>query len=109
MGVAKDDNVLLMNLSPPSAQQMLRQVASDSARVFFTDHAEQRMRERRINRTQVLRCLRHGRLTEDPARDVHGKWVMRVEVFSAGDVVTAVAALDNDGDGNLVVVITAYH
>lgn len=103
-----EENVLKMDLSPVSARRVLTELAADSSRVFFTAHAEERMRERIITRTQVLRCLRHGSITEGPARDPHGKWVVRMEVLSAGDVLRVVAALDNDGDGNLVLVITTY-
>ncbi|HEX6929696.1 MAG TPA: DUF4258 domain-containing protein [Gammaproteobacteria bacterium] len=103
-----EENALQMDLSPPMAEKVIRKVARDSGRVFFTMHAETRMRERGINRTQVLRCLRLGRVVEGPARDTHGKWIATLEVLSAGDVVTVVAALDNDDTGNLVVVITVY-
>lgn len=103
-----DENVLQMDLTPPTARQLLAQLAADSGCVFFTSHAEERMQERGITRAQVLRCLRHGNIIEGPARDVHGKWVVTVEVLSAGEVVSVVAALDNDGNGNLVLVITTY-
>lgn len=101
-------NVLVMNLNVATAQQVLREVAEDSARVFFTDHAEERMQTRCITRVQVLRCLRHGRIVEGPVRDVRGNWALKVEVLSAGDVLTVAAALDHDEHGNLVVVITTY-
>ena len=101
-------NVLVMNLDSSRAQQILREIAEDSGRVFFTNHAEQRMLARHITRTQVLRCLKHGKLVEGPARDPHGKWLLTTEVLSAGDVVKVVAALDSDSSGNLVLVITTY-
>lgn len=103
-----EENVVKMDLSPAGARQLLAQLATDSSRVFFTDHAEDRMHERAITRAQVLRCLRHGTIVEGPARDTHGKWVMNMEVMSAGDVLRVVTALDNDGNGNLVLVITTY-
>ncbi len=103
-----DGNVLQMDLSPTTAKRLLSELARDSKRVFFTNHAEERMQQRGISRLQVLRCLQHGNLIEGPARDVHGKWVVTVEVLSAGDVVTVVAALDHDDAGNFVLVITTY-
>lgn len=103
------ENVLLLNLSAPKAKEILCEVAADSSRVFFTVHAERQMRVRGISRTQVLRCLRHGHITEGPARDVHRKWTFTIEVFSAGEALVVAAALDNDGSGNHAIVITAYH
>lgn len=66
------------------------------------------MRQRMISRTQVIQCLAKGSITEGPARGTKGNWEMRVEVYSAGQPVTVVAALDNDEIGNQIIVITAF-
>lgn len=78
--------VVPIGLSPVRARDLLRESAKDSARVFFTQHAEVRMRERGITRTQVLRCLAHGRVVEGPSRDVKGNWIMKLEVVSAANL-----------------------
>jgi hypothetical protein len=100
--------VVPIGLSPVRATQLLRQTAKASARVFFTRHVEVRMRERGITRTQVLRCLSHGRVVEGPSRDVKGNWIMKLEVLSAGELIAIVAALDRDEAGNMIIVITVY-
>lgn len=102
------ENVVTMDLSRPRAVRLLKEIAVDSARVFITTHAEKRMKERKITRAQVERCLLNGNITEGPARGTQGNWEMRVEVYSAGEPVTVVAALDYDDDGNYIVVITVF-
>lgn len=102
-------NLLQMDLTAITAARVMADIASDSARVFFTRHAEQRMTERRITRTQVLRCLRLGRITEGPYRDISGNWKMTMQVASAGNVITVVAALDWHADtGHYAIVVTSY-
>jgi len=103
------DSVVKMELSVPKAKKVLLEITEDSSRVFFRPHAEKRMKQRNITRPQVIRCLRSGAITEGPARGIEGNWEMRMEVLSAGDPITVVAALDNDEQGNFVVVITAFN
>jgi hypothetical protein len=101
-------NVVPIGLSPIRARQLVREIAKDSGRVVFTHHAEVKMRKRHITRTQVLRCLAHGGVSEGPAPDVKGNWTMTLEVLSAGELVTVVVALARDKAGDMIVVITAY-
>lgn len=103
------DNVLQIDLTPATASQMLAEIADDSSRVMITYHAEERMEERGITRTQVGRCLKHGKFTEGPYKSTKGNWEFTMEVASAGDVVSVVGALDwQETSGNYAVVITAY-
>lgn len=96
------------DLDRPAALRLLRETARDSGRVFVTQHASRRMRERGITLTQVLRCLRKGHIVEGPVRSLKGNWEMAVEVHTAGDVLTVVAALEIDKHGNCIVVVTTY-
>ena len=102
------DNVLRLNLSAESAQRLVRDIAEDSSRVKITTHARQRMRERKITMAQVFCCLKNGRISEPPARDVTGNWKFNICVMSAGDLITAAVALDNKGNGNYAVIITVF-
>ena len=62
------------------------EASKDSSRVFLTAHARARMRQRRISIIQVLRCLRHGKISEGPAPDVmKGGWKCTVEHYTAGE------------------------
>ncbi|MBA2591154.1 MAG: DUF4258 domain-containing protein [Pseudomonadota bacterium] len=104
----KHGKVVPIGLTPERAKRLVREIARDSGRVFFTHHAEVRMRQRHITRTQVMRCLSHGTCIEGPARDIKGNWTIKLEVPSAGVLVAAVAALDRDEAGDLIIVITVY-
>jgi len=92
-------------LSRPRAAAILRAAADDGGKVVFTDHALRRMRQRRILRTQVLRCLGRGRIVEGPAADLHGNWTCRMTGRAEGrGLSVAVAIQPPDG----VIVITAF-
>lgn len=106
--MAKAPNVIDFNITPARAKKLLKEISLNSARVFFTNHAEKRMRERKITRTQVLRCLTHGSIVEGPAPSIKGNMEMRLEVMSAGEIVTVVAALERDDTGNFAVIITVF-
>lgn len=107
-------DVRVLPFGSPVPQSKVREVvahvASNSGNVFFTIHAEERMVQRRISRTQVLRCLMHGDAASNyPKRSEKGNWLIKLQVLSAGDVVSVVAALDRDAStGDFVVVITTY-
>ena len=104
----KNTNVLDFDLSRANAKRIITEIVKESGRVFFTDHAEQRMKQRKITRIQVLRCLQHGSFTEGPYRDIKGNWKFNIDSFSAGENLTVTAALDRDNSGNYIVVITTY-
>lgn len=101
--------IIPLALTKAKALEILKETSKDSARVFFTEHAEEKMVKRRITRTQVLRCLRHGYIAEGPVRSMKGNWELAIQVLSAGDVMRVAAALDYDDGGNFIVIITAYY
>lgn len=96
-------------LSAPKAMQIIREAATDSARVFFTRHAEARMKKRHITRVQVLRCLRNGAITEAPVLGLKGNWECRVERRSAGEHIGVALAVVAETPQRYIVVITVFH
>jgi hypothetical protein len=88
---------------------LLRQ-AVRSGDIEYTTHAEDRMIEREITRTQVKRCLLEGRYEPDKLPEVseHGDWSFRLTYITAGVRVTVVAALDECENGNMSVIVTAF-
>lgn len=96
-------NVLPLNLTPTAATRIVRDIAQDTGRIAFSSHARQRMRKRRINRTQVYDCLRSGRLIEGPYVDIHGWWRCTFEKIAAGDNVRVAVAFNSR---ELLVVVT---
>jgi hypothetical protein len=70
-------------------------LAADSVNVFFTRHAELRMKERHITRLQVLEVLRHGVIRREPEPDLKtGHIQCRMERMLAGRDLAVVLALD---------------
>lgn len=100
--------VVAMDLTPANAKKYISGIAQNSNRIFYTKHANQRMKERKITTFQVECCLRHGKVAENPYRDEHGNWMVKLEVLTAGDSVTVVVAIDRDSKGELILVITSY-
>jgi hypothetical protein len=76
-------------------QQHIRLLVQDSHRVFISDHAAQRMRERQVSDYQVLECLRLGIIQRPPEIDRQTEDVKcRVEYFGTARNVSVIVALD---------------
>lgn len=88
-------------MSRPEALRIIRQAAADSARVFFTLHANARLRRRKITPLQVLECLLKGTITEGPAPSIKGGWECAMERTVAGDWIKVAVVIDDDQ--NLVI------
>lgn len=108
-----DGNVIrLQRLSNHDAERCIKEIASDSSRVFLTRHARDRMAERNITRQQVLECLSRFRIIEDPHRTVKGSWKMTIEAQSMDDFIKVALVIDNDNntgndaEDNFILVIT---
>lgn len=99
-------NIVTLDLTTAAAKRILAEV--ETSRIFFTQHAKDRMRQRGISTTQALRCLRNGSIVEGPARDTGGEWKVTVEVLTAGTPVSVVAAIEEDSSGNHVIVVTVF-
>ena len=66
------------------------------------------MKQRHIDRSQVMEVLTLGRVIEEPAKQAAGDWLFRMFYVTKGDEVTVVVSLNEDEAGNLVTVITVY-
>lgn len=91
-----DNIIMFSDLSEAVAKSKLREIAKDSSKVFLTDHVRKRMKQRKITLPQILCCMEHGQFDEGPYRETNGSWKMKLSVVSAGDVISAVVALDYD-------------
>lgn len=103
-------NVLAFDLTEHHARRLIAEICDEAGdRLIFTDHAMTQMRKRKVTRTQVIRCLRNGHAIEGPSRDIKGNWKLTLEVFSAGETLKVVVALDYKPSlGNYAIVITAF-
>jgi glycerophosphoryl diester phosphodiesterase len=102
------DNVILMKLNDQSALKMIRSLAKDSSNVILTHHAKQRMEKRFISIRQVFDCLHKGTISESPHKTVNGDWKMTLTAKSSGDIVNVATVLTNDGNGNMIIVVTTF-
>ena len=103
----KASNITQIGITRISIKKILRDIVeADDGRVKITAHARKRMRERQIDLLQIYRCLRHGRVTEEPYPTPGGDWKVTMSTSSAGQPVTVVAALKQDNNGNRIIVVT---
>lgn len=83
-----------MPMNDATALKVLREIAQDSARVIFTHHARQRMRQRKVSPVQVLACLQRGTVSEPVALDLHGNWKLTLTHRVAGRDMDVAVAID---------------
>lgn len=94
-----------LRMNDATALKILREIAQDSARVIFTHHAMQRMRQRKVSPVQVLACLQRGIVSEPVALDMHGNWKLTVSHRVAGKDLNVAVAIDVPGRA---IVITVF-
>ena len=83
-----------LRMNDATALRVLREIAEDSARVIFTKHASQRMRQRKVSPVQVIACLQRGIIREPVALDLHGNWKLTVSHRVAGRDLNVAVAID---------------
>jgi hypothetical protein len=55
-----DKKIVSIGLRPERAQERIREIAKDTAKVIVGDHAKDRMEEREISDIEVYRSLQRG-------------------------------------------------
>src|SRR6266705_6169326 len=79
MGQATGSKVVKFRLSAAKAQQRVRELATDTCNLVWTDHIAQRMSERGIDSDAVLRILRTGDVEDEPQEtEKAGDWKLKV-------------------------------
>jgi hypothetical protein len=101
-------NVKPLKPSEQTVKQWLKEAARGERRLLFSPHAEQRMRERKIGRRQVLETLGHGAISEPLHQDVHGDWRCNVSWQHAGLRVTVGAVFKLRENGEWVIIATVF-
>jgi len=101
--------IATMNLTAPAALKQVKTIAENSANVFILPHAKQRQGERGITLAQILECLRKGKITEGPLRDIKtGNWRVKMERFCSGQCVIVVAEIFTNEKHEKLLVVTTY-
>lgn len=100
----------ISQLQPTSKQALewLKEAGSGNRRLVFSDHAEVRMKQRRIGRRQILETMRNGTISEPLHKDVRGDWKCNVSWFYAGVRLTVGVVFKITTSGELVVVATVF-
>ena len=62
------------SLDTRQAERLIAQLAEDSNRVYYTDHAQERMEERDVSMQDIERILKNGFCADQPIRDEKGQW-----------------------------------
>jgi uncharacterized protein DUF4258 len=102
----KNNVIELLRLTNEQAERYVKDIARDSGGVILSRHALMRMDERGITRKQVLGCLSRFRIVEDPCRTPKGNWKLTIEAQSMDDFIRIPICLENQGNGNFIIVIT---
>ncbi|MDH0864581.1 DUF4258 domain-containing protein [Mitsuaria sp. GD03876] len=90
--------------SIPQLERHIRLTAAHSTRIHWTNHAMQRMRQRRVSLDDALECLRKGRIGLPPEEDLQtGHIVCRMQWYGGARDLAVCVGLD-DGDPELIVV-----
>lgn len=108
MGMPKS-NIVPLAMNDQMLSRKIAEVAKDSSRVFVTDHAKKRMRQRGILRTQVDKVLMTGKVVEHAHRNIHGNWQCTLEAIIAGDRIKIPVALEDASNGDSIIVITVMN
>lgn len=100
-------NPIPEELNKRRALKIIQAAAEKSENVFVTTHAEERMKEREINLTQVLRVLRIGTVFDGPTdNQLENNWECGMKGFSAGETIGLRIGIERDKTG--VTVITVF-
>lgn len=87
-------------------QAHIRRMAKDSARVFFTEHAYERMARRSVSDWEVFVCLRQGVIERPPVQDrLKGTLKCTMEHFGSVRNLAVVVALDDEDPDVIVVTV----
>ncbi|HRF12132.1 MAG: hypothetical protein AW09_004094 [Candidatus Accumulibacter phosphatis] len=90
------------------AIEWVKEAGSQKRRLVFTEHAELRMKERRIGRRQVLETLQNGHISEPLHQDIRGDWRCNVSWFYAGVRLTVGVVFKLSDKGEWVVIATVF-
>lgn len=101
--------VLKFKMSNEMLRRKIAKIAADSSRVVITQHAKQRMRQRKVLLRQVLDVLHGGKIVEPAHQNTHGDWCCTLEKLTAGDRVKVPAVLESKDSGEFVIVITVIN
>ena len=94
-----------MALNKRQWECLIKQIASNSKQIFWTEHAKQRIRSRHISMPMALDVLCKGVIRLEPEPDIKtGHTICRMERYTGGKIIGVCAALASDKACKLIVV-----
>lgn len=104
-----NNTVVNLDLTPHMVEKLVKELANNSCNIAYVGHAEEQIDLRGITYLQVQNCLKRGRFVEEPVLTLgRNNWQFKVEGHAGGDSLAVVAALENVGEGDYILVITAF-
>ena len=102
-----DENVFPFRQPPlrEDALAKVREIAKESGRIYWTDHAGERMEEREISSRQALRTIQEGQIDGKIVSDGRDEWKLTLKKRDAGQTVRVVVAMSGSGDLTVVTVV----
>lgn len=82
---------------------LIREIARDTAKVFLTDHAKDRMWERGIEDIEIYRALRQGHVQGQAWIEEEGDKACKVVLSRRGDRTVGVITIIVEPEGELVI------
>jgi hypothetical protein len=82
------------HLSEADALKIVRLLAVDSANIVVIPYGRRKVKQRKITRPQIEKCVRLGTIQEGPFLNQHGNWQLNLYRHAAGEGITCVVAID---------------
>lgn len=95
--------------TPQQLEDLVHVLARDSAKVVFTEHCLERMRQRGVSTIEVLRCLQRGSIIRGPnySKD-HKSFEFRMSEPPPRDIICVVVAVKPTPAPNMLFTITVW-
>ncbi len=88
------------------AKNIILQCLKQSERIFFSNHAKERMQQRLISDTEVNSALKHGRIIESACQTPRGSYKTTLESYEAGRNIQVAVAINSNDSGECLVIVT---
>ena len=88
------------------AARLMEDLVLQDERILPVAHAYQRMEEREVTITQVVRVLRRGAIVHGPSLGPERMWRSKYRADCSGQDISVVVDLDQDHMGNMIAVVT---
>ena len=93
-GGEPESNIQPAKLSKPAVTRVIKELGANDDHIVILPHCFKRMKQRKINDTQIRRVVQAGFIDGDPYLDQFANWRVTMRGLSAGTQITIVVAID---------------